>query len=106
MSNMADSQKKLNVLMCEFVYNRHRLDAQLNSHQAARYVLCPSTATTVLRHQQGEYTTGWTGAGASKSDKKVSTCNAYILELCTDPMGRLDRCKAFKVSAPTSVAQS
>jgi hypothetical protein len=28
---------------------------------------------SVLNERQGEYTTGWTGAGASTSDKKVRT---------------------------------
>ena len=83
---MSADSSRLNVLMCKS--NLLRLQNDLHGHDAHRsdvtqVVLCvPSLygqGGLLLDDLQGEYTTGWTGSGASKSDKKVRPVDRHAL---------------------------
>jgi hypothetical protein len=66
---------KLNVLMCKSFIS---LIFTVNSTQAVPYVCNLQLSIYIsLKGRQGEYTTGWVGTGASKSDKKV--CRTVLL---------------------------
>jgi hypothetical protein len=81
---------KLNLLMCEHkstiqsylsIVSYHRWHGKQASAQCA---LVPTgTSDLNISFPQGEYTTGWTGSGASKSDKKVCIQHSMSLELLT-----------------------